>query len=115
MEQKGEAVIGVDIAKPCSDKSVLVVEGGSARGRQLLMRQILEGRDDVVVIDDNNDVVDEINKQRFVESYPQFPYHALPELPVFGAEKKKKKPCTYHEYTEENGIWKCRHCNHPLK
>jgi hypothetical protein len=55
-------------------------------------------------------------------------YEPLPELKMFGEEKKKKKSCTYHEYvlaekikevfgggTVVREIWKCRHCSHPLK
>lgn len=46
--------------------------------------------------------------------------------PVYGAEKKRKKPCKRHEYVQQShneqlahgslikAGWRCRHCNHPL-
>lgn len=117
------AVIGADFG---SESSHTFLIGGRSYGKlQRWHEQLKKQGVKVISMEDDMPAV----QAKIVDSYNQIkvPIHAVPEIPVYGPEKKKKKPCTYHEYVlkgtdsqdYEGGsivreIWRCRHCDHPL-
>lgn len=95
----------------------LAREGFNSQAIKVISPEELKG----LPADDLNHVVafDEVARFPLTNVYED----AIKAFP-YGEEKKKKKPCTFHEYVKKGEeqtdlgttreIWKCRHCNHPL-
>jgi hypothetical protein len=124
--------IGMDYAESGKDATVFI-ETGRRQGKKAMIIGTL-GHASLLhsaLARLDNEAVDIIPIDQHHQSQDQMyipienPYKDIPDFSVFGAEKKKKKPCTYHEYVKKGKeaissnmykeIWKCRHCDHPLK
>jgi hypothetical protein len=148
------AHIGVDYGDPKKDiealslfkkdEPVIVFGGGiGVGGKSMLASKLAEAGAILIALPEikNEKIIsaslEAIDKQQKEEmesallaAYPDQSYPVYPrqiDLPTFTTEKKKKKPCTYHEYVKQaedkeeyaygsivREKWKCRHCNHPL-
>lgn len=95
-------------------EDVIIIDGGRNMGKSMITEKLKEAGAEVMELGDI--------PHGLIQHEIMLP---PPTISVYGAEKKKKKPCTYHEYvfirSEEispnmyKEIWQCRHCHHLLK
>jgi hypothetical protein len=129
--------VGIDYAKSGKDSTALIGhELGKAGKTAIIVGEVgpyssslkslakeQEANIDIVPIDSVNQLLDQYVipiENRYMD---------LPDLSdsIYRVEKKKKKPCTSHEYVKKGEdktvmgggtivkeIWVCRHCDHPL-
>jgi methionine synthase I (cobalamin-dependent) len=99
------------------NKKVLVVGGHIGTSLMTKLNKSFEDKDVTVVNVENTETVEDLRNTYIEPILIHNSYHdAALAMSLYGEEKKKKKPCTSHEYTKvtAKSEWQCRHCGRLL-